>query len=172
MASDETSPSGLGLFASAWFDALDAWVQAMRPGGSIAPQILNQQVLPGWSLVSITNENSADPEVERRIVQEASYGRQIGRMMDAVAALVAEAAPDSVPEASSVEAGLAPDRAAAFAEFWALVATVDAAKREARSRQLSPESMQRLARALIRLKKDEPAHYRRLAGILRGALEG
>jgi len=57
-----------------------------------APQALNQPINPGWSFGNITvnNVNSSAPDVERDVVSRHSYGRQIGRLMDAVAALADE----------------------------------------------------------------------------------
>jgi len=61
----------------------------LSPGGAV-PQQLSQSILPGWSLVSITEQNSSRPDTEREIVAHESYGRQIGRLLDAVGALIAE----------------------------------------------------------------------------------
>jgi len=62
---------------------------------SWAPQWLSQPINPGWTfgnVIQVTNQNSSAPEVEKEVVSQHSYGRQIGRMMDAVVAL-AEATP-------------------------------------------------------------------------------
>jgi hypothetical protein len=62
---------------------------------SWAPQWLQQPINPGWTfgnLIQVTNANSSAPEVEKEVVSQHSYGRQIGRMMDAVVA-IAEAVP-------------------------------------------------------------------------------
>ncbi len=48
----------------------------------------NQSILPGWSLFTVNENNSSDPATEQRIVAGNSYGRQIGRMMDVLDALV------------------------------------------------------------------------------------
>src|SRR5262245_48709708 len=80
---------------SAWLRLLEVWT---RPFG--APGRLDQAINPGWVFGSVTvnNVNSRDPDIERRIVEEVSYGRQLGRIMDALAALVAQADPDTAPE--------------------------------------------------------------------------
>jgi hypothetical protein len=59
------------------------------------PKRLDQPILPGWSFgnVIINGQNSAAPETEREIVSAVSYGRQIGRLIDAVCALVKEQPP-------------------------------------------------------------------------------
>lgn len=73
------------------FSALSAWPQ--WPG--LAPKNLMQDINSGWSfgnVITINSVNSSAPDVERAVVSQDSYGRQIGRLMDAVAALI-EAAP-------------------------------------------------------------------------------
>ncbi|WP_330835168.1 hypothetical protein [Piscinibacter sp.] len=60
-----------------------------------APQWLQQPINPGWTfgnVIQVTNANSSAPEVEKEVVSRHSYGRQIGRMMDAMVA-IAEATP-------------------------------------------------------------------------------
>jgi hypothetical protein len=55
-----------------------------------APRSLDQPILPGWQFgnVVINYDNSSSPETERQIVSAQSYGRQIGRLMDAVCVLI------------------------------------------------------------------------------------
>lgn len=57
-----------------------------------APRRLDQPILPGWQFgnVVINYDNSSSPEAEREIVSAQSYGRQIGRLMDAVCVLIAK----------------------------------------------------------------------------------
>ena len=66
------------------------WLPPWLTPGVGAPQQLNQPILPGWSLISVNEQNSSDPETEREIVGSESYGRQIGRLTEAVLALVEE----------------------------------------------------------------------------------
>jgi hypothetical protein len=66
------------------------------PWSAWAPQWLNQPINPGWTfgnVIQVTNANSSAPEVEKQVVSQHSYGRQIGRLMEAVVAL-AQAMPD------------------------------------------------------------------------------
>lgn len=75
------------------------------PPASLAPQMLSQPILPGWTFadtVNVTEENSASPETERQIVSRYSYGRQLGRVLDAVNGLIAER-PDTAPEPPSIK---------------------------------------------------------------------
>src|SRR4051794_27021817 len=68
------------------------------PLAGLAPQSLSQPILPGWNVgnvITVTDRNSRSPETEREIVAEHSYGRQLGRLTDAVAALIEELPPAS-----------------------------------------------------------------------------
>ncbi len=65
-----------------------SWMQ------SFAPQTLNQPILPTYN---VTNYNSSAPQTEARILSQHSYGRQIGRLSDAVHALIAERHPKGAP---------------------------------------------------------------------------
>lgn len=66
-----------------------AWMRAWM-SWSGAPQNLVQPILPGWSFGNITvnEENSSSPATEQEILKTASYGKQLGRLMDAVGVLV------------------------------------------------------------------------------------
>lgn len=57
---------------------------------ALAPQKLWQSFNNGWSFgnVTINGQNSSAPETEQAIVAVESYGRQIGKLMDAVDVLV------------------------------------------------------------------------------------
>lgn len=56
---------------------------------SWAPQWLDQRFNNGWTFgnVIVTTQNSSAPEVEREVVSRHSYGRQIGRLVEAVAVI-------------------------------------------------------------------------------------
>jgi len=73
-------------FADLLLDMARAWM----PVGIAAPDRLTQSILPGWSLISVNETHSSAPDTERAIVAKASYGRQIGRLLDAVEELVKE----------------------------------------------------------------------------------
>ncbi|WP_245824595.1 hypothetical protein [Sphingomonas azotifigens] len=57
---------------------------------AFAPQKLWQSINPGWSFgnVIINDQNSRAPQTEQRILSRESYGRQIGKLLDAVGVLV------------------------------------------------------------------------------------
>ena len=59
---------------------------------SWAPQWMDQRFNNGWTFgnVIVTTQNSSRPEVEREVVSQHSYGRQIGRLLDAVVVIARE----------------------------------------------------------------------------------
>ena len=67
--------------------AMTAWSTFLR----LAPQVLTQPILPGWTVgnvYNVTENNSTAPQTEQEIVSRHSYGRQLGRMSDALSVLV------------------------------------------------------------------------------------
>jgi len=60
---------------------------------SWAPRNLVQPILPGWfdPTVIINEANSSAPPTEAAILEAHSYGRQLGRISDAVEALIEKA---------------------------------------------------------------------------------
>ena len=62
-----------------YLDALTAWAGA--PGFS-------QPILPGWT-INVNSNNSTSPRTEGLVVSKFSYGRQLGQISDALAAIVA-----------------------------------------------------------------------------------
>jgi hypothetical protein len=61
---------------------------------NLVPDWLGQSVLPGWFSITVNNRNSRSPRTEEDIVREHSYGRQLGTLSEAVAALIRERSPD------------------------------------------------------------------------------
>jgi len=132
---------------------LSWWLPPWLTGTVAAPQQLSQPILPGWSFVSITEQNSSRPDTEREIVAHESYGRQIGRLLDAVAALIAERAPE------------APD----LPEFTALDelrARIDAIKCDAAERRIDT-----LRDDLAALRRTRPNAFAERAAALRMLLD-
>jgi hypothetical protein len=72
------------------------------PSINFAPERLWQPINPGWNFgnVTINSNNSSAPELEQTIVSRHSYGRQIGRLVEAVEALL-----DAVPAVKKTDAG-------------------------------------------------------------------
>ena len=69
-----------------YLDAFAAW--AVAPGFS-------QPILPGWT-INVNSNNSTSPRTEGLVVSKFSYGRQLGQISDALAAIVA-----TLPETKS-----------------------------------------------------------------------
>lgn len=79
-----------------WVQWLSQALQVLPSG--LAPQYLNQPILPGWILgnvINVTEMNSSSPVTELEVVAKDSYGRQIGRLMDAVKVLIDERPKDA-----------------------------------------------------------------------------
>ena len=113
----------------------------------VAPNKLDQQINPGWTfgnLISVTEQNSSAPDTEREIVAVQSYGRQLGRVIDAVTALIAD-----LPESRQ--------RSPAFAQLVDLRDKIDAIKAGSAARRLD-----RFAADLVELRKTDQAEYRRV----------
>ena len=76
------------------FGSIGAW--------RLAPDNLTQSINSGWTFgnIIVNNDNSSAPDTERALVNEISYGRQIGILLDAVAHLITLLPPgsDKVPE--------------------------------------------------------------------------
>jgi len=65
--------------SNAYLDALTAWSGA---GG------FTQPILPGWTF-NVNNINSTSPRTEALVMSRFSYGHQLGRISDALEAIVA-----------------------------------------------------------------------------------
>ncbi len=131
-------------------DWLRAWASLFPP----APQSLNQPILPGWTLAPVLNVNSANssaPQTEAEIVQRHSYGRQLGRISDALEALI---------ELS----GAAQDKR--LTEFITMKQEIDAMKLDA-----SADRIEQLVKDLAVLRNARPDDHRRLHDLLRRVLE-
>ena len=120
------------------------------PWFGVAPQSLTQPINPGWSFgnVIVNSVNSSAPDVEQQIVSQHSYGRQIGRLMDAVEAL-SEALPQNGND----------QRIKAFRE---LAAEVQEIKKE-----MAPRRLEQLRSELEWLKSNDPAGWEKLREMLR-----
>jgi hypothetical protein len=132
------------------WNAGDFW----RPWLPLAPANLTQPVLPGWTF-NINSHNSSAPQTEADIVAKHSYGRQIGRMADALRALLA-----LHEDRVSLEA------APPFADFLAMCEEIEAVKRDSAAQRLA-----QLASDLARLKEEDPAAYARLRRTLLALIE-
>lgn len=141
--------------ASSWpwrADAAPPWARAWPTVFQWAPQALSQPILPGWTF-NINSQNSSAPQTEAEIVQKHSYGRQLGRIADALSALIEAQKP-----------GLSRDpRLVDFREMTQEIAQVKLDAAEAR--------VQRLLADLAALKSCRDGRYERLRDALREALD-
>jgi hypothetical protein len=120
-----------------------------------APQNFVQPILPGWevgNVYNVTEKNSGAPDTERDIVAQRSYGRQLGWVIDAVAALI-----EDQPEEK---------RAKAFQQLLKLREDIEGFKAEAAARRLK-----HAASDLATLQAKKPDEYKRVAAELREVLK-
>lgn len=121
--------------------------------GAVAPQSVTQPILPGWTfgnMITVTESNSKSPETERAIVAEHSYGRELGRLMDAVAALIAERPKDG-------------PRPRAFDDLLELRKSIEKIKSGFRTERVEAD--------LAKLKVERPEDYRRIASTMAHEVE-
>ena len=128
----------------AWWN----WPLPQWPLAQIAPRELTQPINSGWSFLSVSYNNSSAPAIERDVLQQHSYGRQIGRLMDAVALLV-----ERLPAAAKDDPRIA--------EFKALAADVARIKKSARLPRL-----ERLREDIEALRQEDPKAYAQLKTML------
>ena len=129
-----------------------AWMRNWWTTFGLAPPSLTQPILPGWT-ITINGINSSAPQTEVEVVQRHSYGRQLGRMADALQALIeerGEGAPDD-------------DR---FKEFTRMKQEIDEIKLDAAATRLD-----RLRDDLAALKVARPTEYHRLRDALQRMLD-
>jgi hypothetical protein len=123
---------------------------------SVVPKALDQQINPGWTfgnLISVTEQNSSAPDTERQIVAAQSYGRQLGRVIDAVAALI-----DELPQAKQQDH--------AFTQLAELQDQITKIKSRSAARRLD-----RFAADLEELRTTDAAEYQRIVRQLRVFLD-
>ncbi len=88
-----------------YLDALTAW--------SAAP-VFSQPILQGWT-INVNSNNSRSPRTEGLVVSKFSYGRQLGQISDALAAII-----DTLPAETRKEQ--------AFVRFLKLKDAIDVLK--------------------------------------------
>jgi hypothetical protein len=130
----------------------DAFFSAIRP---FAPNALSQPILPGWifgNMISVTEQNSSAPDTEREVVASESYGRQLGRIMDALCVLISER-PHAAPPAKALD------------DLMELHQRIEQIKFKAAIRRV-----QSIQSDLAMLKIEAPAEYQRLTAELKQVL--
>lgn len=127
------------------------------PAPSLAPEHLQQSILPGCvlgSVVNVTEQNSAAPDTEAAILQKNSYGRQLGRISDALQVLIEE----------RTTSGGAPNEA--LIAFSTMAAEIDRVKTEAAASRIT-----QLRHDLETLRHEDEARYRQVRAELLHALD-
>ena len=133
---------------SANWNVMDFW----RPWLPADPGTLVQPILPGWTL-NLNSNNSSAPQTEVNVVAKHSYGRQIGRISDALRALLLEQH-RSLPKTGPI---------AEFVSMWEEIEQVKTESATARLEQIGSD--------LALLKDKNRAEYLRLRDALREALK-
>lgn len=125
----------------------------MRPWQSLwRPDQLVQPILPGWTL-NVNSNNSTAPETEMDVVARHSYGRQLGRISDALELLIKER-----------HGRMSKDKR--FTDFLAMKHEIDTVKRDAAASRIEQMSKDL---ALLRAAHDD--RYEPLRKGLRAALD-
>ena len=144
MAIANTPRSWTGIDPAEW---MRTW-QAVWRG---AQDNLVQTILPGWTF-NINSSNSTAPQTEVDVVAKHSYGRQIGRMSDALELLIEE------------RHGKTP-KDERFSDFLTIKHEIDNVKQDAAATRI-----ERITKDLALLKAQDEEQYVRLRDALREAL--
>src|SRR4029450_10772639 len=111
--------------------------------------------------ININKVRAGDPEVERRIIEDvASYGRQLGRIMEALAVVTG-------PLGLGERTDLTADERHALQDFSDLVRQVQMLKGDTSPPRLTVAELDRMLDDLQALKHQDPPAYPRLAPRLR-----
>jgi hypothetical protein len=132
---------------AAWSELFSTSFLPRWPGRapSLAPEFLEQS---GWifgSTINVTELNSAAPDTEAAILQTKSYGRQLGKISDALRVIIEERA----------EKG--GDPVEALDEFSTMWAEIDRVKNDAAASRLS-----QLRKDLKALRREDADEFERL----------
>jgi hypothetical protein len=128
------------------------WMRTWQAVWSGAPQVLTQPILPGWTF-NINSNNSTSPETEVDVVAKHSYGRQLGRISDALELLIEESH------------GNAPEDKR-FNAFLTMKHEIDQVKEAA-----AVARIERLVKDLDSLKEQDKGQFERLREALLQALK-
>jgi len=125
-----------------------SWLRSWGTLPQVAPTYLDQPILQGWTF-NINSNNSSSPQTEASVVAKHSYGRQLGRISDALEFLVEE------------RYGKTPSDER-LADFLTMKHDIDQVKQEAAAARL-----EQISRDLALLKAvDEPRYNRLRDGLL------
>jgi|SoiMetStandDraft_5_1073268.scaffolds.fasta_scaffold111241_2 hypothetical protein len=114
--------------------------------------------------ININNVRAGDPEVERRIIEDvASYGRQLGRIMEALDVVIGHL---RLGERTDLTA----DERHALEDFSDLVRQVQMLKGDTSPPRLTVAELDRMLDDLQALKHQDPPAYQRIAARLRDVI--
>jgi hypothetical protein len=128
------------------------WLPNLQVYWRGAPENLTQPIFSGWN-INVNSNNSTAPQTEVDVVAKHSYGRQLGRISDALELLIREGH------------GKAP-KDKRLSDFLDMKREIDETKQEA-----AAQRVERIAQDLAQLKLQDRARYERLRDALRLALE-
>ncbi len=128
------------------------WLRAWQAAWRLAPENLTQPILPGWTF-NINSNNSSSPQTEIDVLAKHSYGRQLGRIADALELLIVE------------QHGEAPADER-LADFLQMKREIDQVKQAGAAARI-----ERFQRDLELLKSNNPPEYERLSDELRRVLK-
>jgi len=123
----------------------------LRPWWQLAPGNLTQPILSGYS-ININSNNSSSPQTEADIVAKHSYGRQIGRISDALCELI-------------LAQHRKPPETGPLADFLSMWSEIDRVKTESAKSRL-----EQIKADLLLLKEKQPAEFAQLRDALGEAL--
>ena len=139
------------LFAWGGSDPAE-WIRSWQLLWRGAPETLVQPILPGWTF-NINSNNSSSPQTEVDVVAKQSYGRQLGRISDALEALVVE------------QHGSKPTDKR-YADFLTMKREIDKVKEGA-----AASRVEQIRKDLELLRAKNPTEYERLRSALSEALK-
>jgi len=128
------------------------WMRTWQAMWRAGPDNFMQPILPGWTF-NINSGNSTEPRTELEVVARHSYGRQLGRMSDALELLIEE------------RHGKAPEDKR-FSDFLTMKREIDDVKRAAAATRIDG-----IIKDLALLKAQDQEQYVRLRDALREALK-
>jgi hypothetical protein len=141
-----------------------SWPWTWPLGGDVAQWIRTswiKSLSDQTGFININNVRAGDPEVERRIIEDvASYGRQLGRIMEALDVVIGHL---RLGERTDLTA----DERHALQDFSDLVRQVQALKGDGGPPRLTSAQLDRMLDVLRALKRQDPLTFQRMADRLR-----
>jgi hypothetical protein len=142
----------------------DVWPWTWPLGGDVTQRIGTwwiKSLSDQTGFININNVRAGDPEVERRIIEDvASYGRQLGRIMEALDVVIGHL---RLGEGK----GLTADERRTLQDFSDLVRQVQVLKGGTSPPRLTLAELDRMLDDLQALKHRDPPTYQRMAARLR-----